>query len=138
MWAKDCYPERPWWVRTGGTFTRADGIGIYSQWTLENRGGDPRGLWDGKEPYEDAMARIDAAHPLPAPPPMPGQVWCWAYDVCGEPAKAPYESIVTHVSFNEFVRFDTDMTMMKHWPQPNTILVYGPSQYGANIPWSPA
>jgi hypothetical protein len=57
------------------TYQRCDGIVIGNESILRACGNDPRGAWDGKEPYEDAMARIDAAHPLPAPEPMPGQVW---------------------------------------------------------------
>lgn len=64
------------------------------------------------------MARIDAEHPLPEPPAMPGQVWAWL-DSDGEP------------------RCLMDATGGYIHP-PGAFLVDGPTPWGRGVPWAPA
>jgi hypothetical protein len=140
MWAKGHVPDRPWWSRHDLTYRRCDGITILSRAFMDITHGDERGLWDGKEPYADAMARIDAAHPLPAPPPMPGQVWAYpdGAEVCLIGVDVPPE--MPPDAWGR-ARFSPRMWHEKGndvWPPPGAILVAGPTPWGRDIPWSPA
>lgn len=130
MWAKDCCPERPWWTRHEMTYRRCDGITILSRVSLDLTHGDERGLWDGKEPYADAMARIDSAHPLPAPGPMPGQVWTFDGQERSIIAVRPGDDAI--------VTWYGPPAKCKSWPPPGAILVAGPTPWGRDCPWSPA
>lgn len=92
----DAHPERPWWRLSGEGLTRSDGVEL-----------SPLTRWVGGDDYEvswwaqpmgtvvrttvgdcdqqhgladllgDALAAYDAAHPLPAPLPLCGQVWAF-------------------------------------------------------------
>ena len=84
MWAKDCCPDRPWW-----TARRVDGVVLTSwppiepfQWfRCDGLAGPTFSAHAGELVVNEAgLAAIDAAHPLPAPEPMPGQVWAWDAD----------------------------------------------------------
>ena len=133
MWAKGHVPDRPWWSRVLLTYQRCDGIVIGNESILRACGNDPRGAWDGKEPYEDAMARIDAAHPLPAPPSMPAQVWAWPHDASGR--AVVHEQTVVDVSQGAVIFRDGAFYV---WPPRRAILVAGPTPWGRDVPWSPA
>ena len=67
----DAHPERPWW-RGGRTddgalyLRRADGHEEIVARMLMEHGSSAA-----------CIAAYDAAHPLPCPPPMCGQVWVW-------------------------------------------------------------
>lgn len=89
MWAKDCCSERPWWrigivpgnpvqtsfpARYVMEYRRVDGKTVHLGYQSANA------EWRDLTAHLTEMARIDAAHPLPAPGPMPGQVWAWDAD----------------------------------------------------------
>ena len=142
MWPKDCHPDRPWWCLHEMTYRRCDGITLRLAATMRLVSDpDERGLWGDAELFDDAMARIDAAHPLPVPPPMCGQVWsvggdevlitfsegnaaAWRYAFMGGP----------------IVNGGTSYTQGgKPWPMDeDAFLVAGPTPWGRDVPWSPA
>lgn len=86
MWGTAAHPERPWWrvAQTSGTvltsfppvihwgWRRCDGVVGPEFAARDVEVGDPATL------CRDSLARIDAEHPLPAPPPMEGQVWVFS------------------------------------------------------------
>lgn len=152
-WGAGVYPARPWWLVGSGGPRRTDGIVPAPGWLVEMGRADPRGLWDGKEPYEDFMARVDAEHPLPAPPPMPGQVWRWAEGdetmiVRVAPAGADGVTDVWRVWTGLDVSNRVSALVcpravgveggsrVEQWPPPGAVLVAGPSPHGLNVPWS--
>jgi hypothetical protein len=81
-------PERPWWIcgnpsgRTVGR--RSDGVYVavrYNEWGSRWVRGRDGSKQEDDIPIDpsattmEAMAWVDEHHPLPAPPPIPGQVW---------------------------------------------------------------
>lgn len=124
MWPKDCHPERPWWVlvrdvnepvqtsypsRSFYRWARVDGAKVTAGYLSD----EPS--WRSGVPGDEALTAFDAAHPLPAPPLMPGQVWAYADGT---------ETLIVRVEM---------------WPPPdvNAILVAGPTPWGRDVPWSP-
>lgn len=81
VWGKGCCPPRPWW-----SARRVDGVVLTSwppiepfQWfRCDGLAGPTFSAHAGELVVNEAdLAAIDAAHPLPAPPPLPTQVWAW-------------------------------------------------------------
>lgn len=104
------------------------------------------------DPCTEALAAIDTAHPLPAPPPMCGQTWCWpdgietmltrvepvgpagVTDVWRVWTVVPAKGVL--VSPREVGVSIDDGSDIEAWPPPGAILVAGPSPHGFNVPWS--
>lgn len=134
MWGPDVHPTRSWWRRGQfSTWERVDGAQVDDGGT-QRFGRATR--YDPKKakPHavvEAELAAYDAAHPLPAPPPMPGQVWCWG------PANA--ETAIAHVYTGKGrVLWATGgETGPENWPPQYAVLVDGPTPWGRGVPWSP-
>ena len=85
---------------------------------------------------EEAMAYVDTNHPLPAPDPMPGQVWVTAmaaHSVCYS---------LTTGDGRGYVAYDDKLTGLYlvrsgTWPPPGAVLVAGPTPWGRDVPWAP-
>lgn len=149
-WGAGVHPARPWWSMASHTPRRTDGIVPVPGWLVEMGRVDPRGLWDGNEPYEAFMARVDAEHPLPAPMPLPMQVWRWAEgdetmivrvvpdgrvgvpDTWRVWTGLNNASALVSPRAKEFV----GGSRVEQWPPPGAVLVAGPSPHGFNVPWS--
>lgn len=118
MYGAGAVKERPWWrslhaVHGGmvnfGRYRRADGAEV--------------GAEDAAE-----LAAYDAAHPLPAPPPMCGQVWA--------DALATY-AIAAVVRGVPLVDAGAGLEPLEQWPLAGAVLVAGPTPYGRDVPWAP-
>lgn len=158
MWPKDAHPERPWW-----RVSIVSGFPVRSsfpaQYVMEYRRVDGRTVelgyqsenpeWRDLSEFDAALAVIDAAHPLPVPPPMPGQVWAfprpgygWGYHLVTVAAAWIDGAWLVHLGGDRRVaatyreggaRPDENV-----WPPPDAILVAGPTPWGFSCPWSPA
>lgn len=126
----DAHPERPWWrysLPPGATdadvpgWWRMDGRGLYGF----DRAGVRFAPWNDDASLDAALARIDAEHPLPAPPPKCGQVWVWPWNT---------EAMVTGVVMGA-AQWGASLSRddMRSWPPPGAVLVAGP-----HSPWAPA
>jgi hypothetical protein len=86
---REAHAERPWW-RTldaaGVTWERVDGRRLTPMRPTADPTDYRRVVWfvgtsdDGREvegTLAEALAAVDAAEPLDAPPPLVGQVWVW-------------------------------------------------------------
>jgi hypothetical protein len=79
---------------------------------------------------EEAMAYVDEHRPLPAPPPMVGQVWAWEdgeQHLVGRTTAVGGLVFLTNGSL--FTRAD--------WPPAGAFLVAGPTLWGRDVPWAP-
>lgn len=126
---KDAHPERPWWraektADRGVEWVRADGVRmrqVLPRWFGDTTDPLPYGGWSCGWAYaekaEDVMAKVDndPPHAMPPPTPLVGQVW----------RLADRFTAITELPLEEAA-----------WP-PNGVLVYGPSQYGPDVPWAP-
>lgn len=103
----DAVPDRPWWRRNlpgsgfasssifdpmlpmdegeGGrwrAFVRTDGVAVVGgpgdDAVLGRHGRSNVHVVGDGETVGEALARVDRGHPLPAPPPLVGQVWVWS------------------------------------------------------------
>lgn len=147
----DAHPERPWWRRDRSAMVRSDGVAltsIHDRNYAETFGHpfDERGMREDGESYADATARIDREHPLPAPPPMCGQVWVWlsgfaatvqAVDPTGMSAPRGMSdgpgvvwpcTIPAPVQHGPYLGAWTPAAL---WPPPGAVLVAGPG-----APWA--
>jgi len=162
MYSPDAHPERPWWraehAQRQTFYRRIDGA---KGWTYNEKDGYG-GLFfvppecAGYPWIEQRMASEDAARPIPAPPPMPGQVWIWFEEwrakgtpggldagqlyvmagnvatICGiTPAYNPERTPLIRLS-----SFPCDVG--RTWPMPGAVLVAGPTPWGRDVPWAPA
>ena len=171
MWPDHYHCSRPWWSWCPATedWRRADGFTLRGThfgdldpwrppaWSLlrAQAGCIYR---DGETPetephigsLEEVLARIDAAHPLPAPGPLPGQVWAfarpgygdgWGYHLVTVAAAWIDGAWLVHLGGDSVTvatyREGGARPGESVWPLPGAILVYGPSQHGVNTPWSP-
>lgn len=140
MWPKDCHPDRPWW-----TLCVVDGEPVQTsfppRYVMQWRRVDGKAVRVGYQSanpdwrttvfqHEAEIAAIDAAHPLPAPPPMAQQVWSWG------PGNAETAIVHVHTGKGRVLWATGGETGPEHWPPPYAILVYGPSCYGV-VPWGP-
>jgi hypothetical protein len=147
-WSPEAHPERPWWCAVHSTimsgslvrWRRSDGreTDYYKVPVTWGTHDDPA-LFFLDTPRAE-LARIDAAHPLPAPPPMPAQVWAYpdGAEVCLIGVDVPPE--MPPDAWGR-ARFSPCMWHEKGndvWPPPGAILVAGPTPWGRDIPWSPA
>jgi len=88
----------------------------------------------GGTPVEEVMKTYDAGNPLPPPPPLCGQVWCWP-DV----REGPHLTVGrVDRGLGSFVRqslIDTCEDVLvwwtPEWPPPGAVLVAGPGS-----PWA--
>ena len=142
------HPERPWWECTSmGRWVRLDGVRCLSgsrpdghpAWFCSGVGVDIQDLDVESRHAVDALARIDAEHPLEAPVPMGNQTWvlqsgraavvvdvvpqtipgCWMVALGSEPLGA--RGAGCHAP----------------WPPPGAVLVAGPTQWGGDCQWAP-
>lgn len=144
MWHPDAHPERPWWrAKEIGVTVRVDGLLLVMY--------DAMGLYPNAmhlphdEDVDEALARIDAEHPLPAPLPMPGQVW--AFGAFTERTVADVVAGVAWLSSQPgtpeeggpgiVVCPHPEMMGATTWPPVNGVLVAGPTPWGRDVPWSP-
>lgn len=127
----------PWWRNVqDGTTRRVDG------WAIR-RSREQSGAFDARAPGADredwrmipscgslveAVQRIDAAHPLAAPPPMVGQAWCWART---REVRAVVATSRHGVVFGDGTQIDRE-----DWPPPDAVLVAGPTPWGHHVPWA--
>lgn len=130
MYAPGSVPERPWWreneafehVRIGGgPFVRG---GIVYAGVVVCAGGA----------LLETLTRLDAEHPLPAPPPMAGQVWCDR----GPGGEAVQFTIHAVIGGQPVVVVDDTGPTPVAWPPAGAVLVAGPTPWGRDVPWAPA
>ena len=159
MWHKDAHPTRPWWsilstqTETAAgkfvTWRRADGQLASARWT-------PPGAYCGSpeqahraileaavEAAGEALARIDTEHPLPAPPPMPLQVWHITFPDGTDEFTETIAYTDRHGAYRTYPRGtgyggEARMCRFETWPPAFGVLVAGPTPWGRDIPWSPA
>ena len=117
MYAPYSLPDRPWWRVAGHRIVRAD----VKPLPLENTITSPDFLLAALDAY-------DTAHPMPVPPPMPGQVW-W---------DRVYFPIGAVVRGQATVDTGAGLEPIETWPPPNAVLVAGPTPWGRDVPWAPA
>jgi hypothetical protein len=156
MWAPGHHPERPWWAllstktaTAAGAFVtwrRCDGHTLSAPWhPVTEWWGSPEQLRGAimlaaTAATGDELARIDREHPLPPPPPMPGQVWIVGDDevvigadtgkLIGVYAEPRHGAPLIGPPREPGKRFNGTP-----WPIPGAILVCGPGPWGANCPW---
>lgn len=126
---KDAHRSRPWW-RTNG-LCRPDGVSVGMTPTFfHGRSGPPANdapwiVWPSRDerhelPFkgweaEDAvLVHVDRYWPFPEPPLLPGQVWV-----------------------DEVTREHVLIGAGALTKSPGSVLVYGPSCYGPDVPWAP-
>ena len=73
MYREGMVPERPWWRAAAQGSVRCDGR-VAAPWAMTPHELRAR----TREEMLAEIDRIDAEHPLPVPPAMPGQVWAWS------------------------------------------------------------
>lgn len=137
LWGSGFNPELPWWRWTGISYRRIDGQLL--TWL------DP-GTAPGPETLKAAMVQTDREHPMPTPPPMPGQVWVvipsrvetlvlrcvpvhddvWRIWLGPEPVSSLVCPRAIAIP---------DGSPVHPWPPPRSMLVAGPSPVG--LPWAP-
>ena len=161
MWSPDCHPERPWWslcVVDGEPVQTSFPARYVMQWRRAD-GKTVRVGYQSANPdwrttvfqHEAGIAAVDAAHPLPAPPPLPGQVWAtprpgygdgWGYHLVTVAAPFVGDSWLVHLggdgSVAQTYRMGEATPDASAWPPPGAILVAGPTLWGRDVPWSPA
>lgn len=134
MWGPEVHPQRPWWRihrseidRMGQwiqdippSFVPVDGHGVATYWERV----------DGLHAAD--LEAGDHEHPLPAPPPMPGQVWVFE----SQAEMILYVQVLKPGAFT--VLWAGDKAVSLTWPPTDGILVSGPTIWGRDIPWSPA
>lgn len=137
MWHRDADVDRPWWVyeRPYGTNPAGD----YEAGCLYGRI-DGVSLWAPGSAILSTLAEYDARQPMPAPLPMPGQVWAWD----------GVEAIVEHVEASSWqggvvtgwtigiggsTRY-VGPAWGGAWPIPGAVLVAGPTPWGRDVPWA--
>jgi len=142
-WPASWCTHRPWW---SDKFRRVDGLTPVTDADLAR---DAKGWYDrrgrmhpGEFPWQlSTLARLDREFPLPAPPPMPGQVW-----VQVEGAGRAFDAGDSFVILAVLRKLPVAMTqgddepqisMVHTWPPPGAALVAGPTPWGRDVPWWP-
>lgn len=126
----DAHPERPWWRRVGVSLVRVDDLAVERQPSCTHTGAPAVAPWadsviielgdwtastgESCADLDELLARVDAAHPLPPPPPLVAQVWFWPDTERHEMVAALHEPDPGR------------------WPPRGAVLVYGPLS-----PWAP-
>lgn len=87
---------------------------------------DPRKP-EGWDTPEEAMVYADHVRPLPAPPPLCGQVWEWPDGEQHMVGRVHATSGATMANGPYYATHD--------WPPEGAILVAGPGSHGRDIPW---
>ena len=148
MYGPDAHPTRPWWHRDHSQ--RADSAAYYPpRWRRADGLAGP--TLDGLD-IEARIAETDSGSPLPPPPPMPGQVWCYPH---GERTSAGDGGMIDIPNGGE-VQIITVFHQMavcvvgdgsRYPPIPRfactqaahydrAILVAGPTPWGRDVPWA--
>jgi alkanesulfonate monooxygenase SsuD/methylene tetrahydromethanopterin reductase-like flavin-dependent oxidoreductase (luciferase family) len=142
MWHLRAYFPRPWWRHKGATcwFERVDGWVITGDdpsdvenpsVLIRSPGGNGRDESVGGLSFEEAMSYVDTNHPLPAPDPMPGQVWVSAGGTqCMIAAVWRYGD-------SWWVQWASNPDAPVRWEPPTSVLVAGPTPWGRDVPWAP-
>lgn len=137
MWHMDAFVPRPWWRAVDdvpSAYVRVDG------WRVERVLGvifatPPRGAFaelPGNPFLPDGLAHVDATSPLPAPEPMPGQVW-----VSGGGTACMIAAAWRHGD-SWWVQWASNDREPKLWaPSTASVLVSGPTPWGRDVPWAP-
>lgn len=143
----DAHPERPWWRRLvpddeESPWRRADGVELCpavawvggdhydcgwqdgAGWVAKARELWPFRLSAIRSVEEEAIALVDAAHPLPPPEPRCGQVWVL-------PDLATHCTVIG-VQDGAGYYVDPRGAHRMPWPPPGAVLVAGPG-----APWAP-
>lgn len=109
MYGAGVVEERPWWRSLGmERWQRADGRGI--------------GVHGPGVSLVAALDAYDAAHPMPVPPPMAGQVWATP-----DGSQVPVG----------YIHKGQDAAGFRVWPPTGCVLVAGPTPWGRDVPWAP-
>lgn len=141
MWAHGHVRDRPWWriVATGHAHAagavRVDGARTLLTIIGPNPAASENALLDWGD-----VERIDRAIPLPAPPPMPGQVWAWdgvEDAVTYVEASSWQDGVVTGwtIGIGGSTRY-VGPAWGGVWPIPGAVLVAGPTPWGRDVPWA--
>lgn len=128
----DAHPERPWWQQIlhslnfppTEVWERSDGHALHEfDGGLVDYAGTTRWVHNGT--VSECLRAFDAAHPLPPPPPLVGQVWHEDGD----------EFMIRRVARdNGGVEWWANSAHPStHWPPFGAVLVAGPG-----APWAPA
>lgn len=152
------FSDGPWWDYNAQR--RCDGLYLIDRLgktRADIKLRDPRTLWNSdKEAPSEAMSRIDKKHPLPAPPPMPGQVWAFPdgeaqitaverallYRLHERPEDAKLH--LCPVWSTPLIRLNRQWHVTEaewqggQWPIRGAILVAGPTPWGRDVPWTPS
>jgi hypothetical protein len=131
LWGSDFNPALPWWRWTGISYRRIDGRLLTRM--------DPT--------IGAAMVQTDREHPMPVPPPMPGQVWVsiptLVETLVLRCVPAGFQDDVWRVWFGPEPVASLvcpraiavpDGSPVHPWPPPRSVLVAGPSPIG--LPWA--
>lgn len=138
VWHPNAFLPRPWWrfsSETPRSLERVDGWCVHD--TFTGMSVQPPGL--GETQYlavgtglADAVAFVDASHPIPAPEPMPGQVW----------ASGGGTECMIAAAWRDggswLVQWASNDREPRLWVPPTTsVLVSGPTPWGRDVPWAP-
>jgi hypothetical protein len=134
MYRPGTLPDRPMWRRLPAE--RQDGAGaggvpLPTQWER----------CDGARAREDQLLDIERASPVPAPPPMEGQVWVGGPRPTGLVARVetmPGGWVVFWGGTDEERHYGAAATGLGAWPPERAVLVAGPTPWGRDVPWHPA
>lgn len=149
----DAHGTRPWWRRLtrngrrdpytwarpdGGRVTRQPGPGYWASrhvlWHVDTGMHDGDVLATGIT--DEALAAYDAAYPLPAPPPLCGQVWVWSDNRQALLTEVYRTAAGLRVDLGEYAAWPEGVPDEGHfhvaWPPPGAVLVAGPG-----APWAP-
>lgn len=122
LYGQGVHQERPWWryiPNWGGQLERAD----------------------GKVEPITRIEEVDREQPMPKPPVWPGQCWADAYGrtffVVGKTAELEWVLGGTTALMDEVCTFHRDQLYGSKVVQGDIVaLLYGPSIYGRDVPWS--
>lgn len=135
MWAANAHTERPWWTKS---YPDGEGLVYVAPYWQRCDGLKGPGLLIPGSLLSQELARLDREQPLLRPEPMVGQCWLFPDDhpshtvqIVGVKGVAPYDARTHHskgcIEWGDGAE--------RYWPCEGAILVYGPSAYGANVPW---
>lgn len=137
MWHPNAHPSRPWWRMVDGhpfIYVRLDGWRVergFSGGIFAKPPGDILAEMPGLTFVDDGMAYVDTNHPLPAPDPMPGQVWVSAGGTECMIAAA------WRSGGSWLVQWASNPDVPALWEPPTSVLVAGPTPWGRDVPWVP-
>lgn len=160
MYPPDAHPERPWWraehAQRQTFYRRIDGAKGWTYNVHDGYGGlflvphDCDAAWVLRR-----MDSEDEAKPIPAPPPMAGQVWVWfedwratgapggldanLYVAAGTVATIAGVTPAMNPERTPLVRLTSfPLDVGRTWPMSGAVLVAGPTPWGRDVPWAPA